>query len=341
MLMVKQRFRATSYDVAQAAGVSQSTVSRALSGDSSVSQATRERIREVAEQLNYYVDAAASRVRSGRIETIAVVVICPSDEDVRGFNPFHYALLGAVCAAASRRGLETLVSFQGAADRLDNSYERSRRAMGTIVIGTSENREAWDFFRQAMDKGNHIACWGAPHDDMAWVRADNVGGAGLAVDHLVNRGARRIVFLGETLSPQRQFSERREGYEAAMRERGLEPCVLPLTEGLSRHDQGRRAVADLLAQGVGFDGLFAACDDLALGAMAELRLHGLGVPDQVRIIGFDGIRGGLLAVPSLSTVAPDFSAAGTLLVDRLAGLIEGRADPETRARVALIARESS
>jgi len=339
--MVKQRDRATSYDVALAAGVSQSTVSRALSGDPSVAAATRERIAEIARGLNYHVDAAASRVRSGRIGTIAVVLICPVQEDVRAFNPFHYALLGAICAAASARGLETLVSFQGAQDRLDNSYECTRRAIGTIVIGTSENRQAWDFFGASARAGEHIVCWGAPSDDLAWVRADNEAGARLAVEHLLAGGYRRIVCIGEADCPQRQFAERYQGYAEAMAAAGLPARMVEAEPGCSRHEQGRRAVTQLLAQGEAFDAIFAACDDLALGAMAQLRERGIAVPGQVGVVGFDGLRGGVLSVPALTTIEPDFAAAGTLLVDQLHAQLAGETGPAPRAPVALVVRDSS
>ena len=339
--MAKQRDRATSYDVAQAAGVSQSTVSRALSGDPIVAAATRQRIAETARALNYHVDAAASRVRSGRINTIAVVLICPVHEDVRSFNPFHYALLGAICAAASQRGLETLVSFQGAREGLDDSFERSRRALGTIVIGTSENREAWDFFRASARQGAHVVCWGAPSDDLAWVRADNGAGARLAVEHLLAVGYRRIVCIAEADCPQRQFAERYAGYAAAMAAAGLSPQLVSVEHGASRHEQGRQAVMRLLSEGAAFDAIFAACDDLALGAMAALRERGIAVPSQVGVVGFDGVRGGMLAVPALTTIEPDFAAAGTLLVEGLQALVAGEEAPAMRVPVELAIRDSS
>jgi len=339
--MVKQRHRITSYDVAEAAGVSQSTVSRALSGDPIVAEATRNRILDIARSLNYHIDAAASRTRSGRIETIAVVMICPEHEDVRVLNPFHYGLLAAICAAASQRGLETIVSFQGARDRLKDSYEQGRRAMGIIVIGTSENHTAWNFFRNSAQSGTHIVCWGAPYDDLDWVRADNQGGAALAVEHLLAQGYRSIAYVGDNNCPQRQFAERYAGYVAAMEQAGQTPRLIEVAPGLSRHEQGRRAAQALLASGQPFDAIFAACDDLALGAMAVLEERGLAVPGDVGVVGFDGVRSGAIAVTPLSTIEPDFAAAGEVLVERMLASVAGELAPRRRVPVSLVVRESS
>ena len=104
--------RVTSFDVAAEAGVSQSTVSRALAGDPVVSETTRLRVAEAARKLNYFVDENAARLRTGRTGTLAVVVVCRPGEDRKDLNPFHSALLASLCGAASLRGYETLVSFQ-------------------------------------------------------------------------------------------------------------------------------------------------------------------------------------------------------------------------------------
>ena len=136
-------FRVTSFDVAAEAGVSQSTVSRALAGDPVVSEATRLRVAEAARKLNYYVDNNAARLRTGKTGTLAVVAICRPDEDRKDLNPFTYALLGTICAAASARGYETLVSFQDGPANLSGRYEEQRKADGLIVIGTTRTGQHW------------------------------------------------------------------------------------------------------------------------------------------------------------------------------------------------------
>ncbi|MEN9718017.1 MAG: hypothetical protein RIQ99_895, partial [Pseudomonadota bacterium] len=187
-----RNYRVTSFDVAAEAGVSQSTVSRALAGDPVVSEATRLRVAEAARRLNYFVDNNAARLRTGRTGTLAVVVICRPDEDRKDLNPFTYSLLGTICAAASDRGYETLVSFQDGPQNLSGRYEEQRKADGIIVIGTTQNAAAWDYYRDLGQSGMHWVCWGSPYDDIEWIRSDNHAGARLATDHLIASGFRQI-----------------------------------------------------------------------------------------------------------------------------------------------------
>jgi DNA-binding LacI/PurR family transcriptional regulator len=337
----KRRYRVTSFDVAAEAGVSQSTVSRALAGDPVVSEATRARVAAAAAKLNYHVDENAARLRTGRTGTLAVVVICRPDEEVKNFNPFHYALLGAVCAAASRRGHETLVSFQGAPERLWGLYQEQRKADGMIVIGTSENPQAWDYFHRLAQDGAHLVCWGSPHEDLDWVRSDNIGGARMATEHLLDSGYRQIVCIASKTSAQRQFKERYDGYAERMIEAGLTPRLITFEEGLTRDEQGRRAAVQLIRSGEPFDAIFACCDEMALGALRVLREQGIAIPETVGLMGFDGIRAGAHAAPALSTIEPDFQIAGEVLVDHLLSVIADAPGEKLRVPVRLLMRGSS
>lgn len=333
--------RVTSFDVAALAGVSQSTVSRALAGDSVVSEPTRTRVVEAARQLNYYVDENAARLRTGRTGTIAVVVISREEEDHAGVNPFYFSLLGAICAAASNRGHETLVSFQARPDTFAGRYEEQRKADGLIVIGTTANRAAWDYYRELGEEGAHVAYWGSPFDDLDWIRSDNHQGARLATGHLLEAGYRRIVCITSDGSPQRQFTERYVGYAERMREAGLTPRDIQIDERLAREEQGRKAVTELIEGGEPFDAIFVCNDQIALGVLLELHERGISVPEQVGVVGFDGIRSGAYAIPPLTSLEPDFQSAGTMLVDKLLRQIAGQPSEQLRVPVRLIKRASS
>ena len=335
------RQRVTSFDVAALAGVSQSTVSRALAGDPVVSEPTRNRVMEAARQLNYHVDENAARLRTGRTGTIAVVVISREGEDHKDVNPFYFSLLGAICAAASSRGQETLVSFQDTVGSLSGRYEEQRKADGLIVIGTTANRAAWDYYRELGQEGAHVAYWGSPFDDLDWIRSDNHQGARLATGHLLEAGYRRIVCITSDGSPQRQFTERYVGYAERMREAGLTPRDIQIDESLAREEQGRKAVAELIAGGEPFDAIFVCNDQIALGVLLELHERGIAVPNQVGVVGFDGIRSGAYAMPPLTTLEPDFQSAGTMLVDKLLKQIAGQQSEQQRVPVRLVKRASS
>lgn len=334
-------YRVTSFDVAAEAGVSQSTVSRALAGDPVVSETTRLRIAEAARRLNYHVDRNAARLRTGKTGTLAVVVICHPGQDRKDVNPFYFSLLGSICAAASTTGYETLVSFQDTPESLNGLYQEQRKADGLIVLGTTENAHAWDYFRDRAAAGDRLVCWGSPFDELDWIRSDNHEGARLATGHLIDKGYRSIACIASRTSPQKQFGERYDGYAERMGEAGLVPRLAEIEEGLPREEQGRRAIAGLVASGTPFDAVFAVCDQIALGALDELRARGFAVPEDVGLVGFDGIRAGAHSAPPLTTIEPDFQAAGTMLVDKLLNVIAGKANEKRRVPVRLQARGSS
>lgn len=305
----------TSIDVAERAGVSQSTVSRALSGSDTITEATRRRVERAAEDLGYHVNTRAAGLRKGETGTIAIVVIGREGQGPADTNPFYYSLLGSTCAAAAERGYQSLVSFQALPEEFFGHYVARRQADGVVVIGTATNEGAWDYFRACADQTKAIAFWGSPFDDTVWVRSDNRAGGRLAVERLVRSGAKRIVFVGDTASSQRQFGERYTGYREAMVDAGLEPVEAIVGQGDDRVSQGRDAIAALIETSMDFDGLFFACDAMALGALEELAARGIAVPGDIGVIGFDGLGSGAFSNPPLTTVEPDFARAGAFLID--------------------------
>lgn len=330
--------RVTSIDVAERAGVSQSTVSRALAGSETITPATRRRVELAAEELGYHVNMRAAGLRRGETGTIAIVVIGREGQGPAAINPFYYSLLGSTCAAAAERGYEALVSFQAKPEELFGHYVACRQADGVVVIGTATNHAAWDYFRKCAEDTEGIAFWGSPFDDSVWVRSDNRDGGRIAVERLVASGARQIVFVGDTASSQRQFRERYDGYRSAMEAAGLAPVDAVVSEGSDRVSQGCNAVAQLVESGAGFDGLFFACDAMALGALEELAARAIDVPNDVGVIGFDGLGSGEFSSPPLTTVEPDFAQAGMLLVDTALASQDER--PERPVAVHLVERAS-
>ena len=231
---------------------------------------------------------------------------------------------------------------------LNGSYidraQVSGNTLGTpfsIIIGSTANRQAWDYFRDLRDSGAHLVCWGSPFDDFDWIRSDNHAGARLATAHLLERGYQRIAYLGTEHSPQRQFKERYQGYVERLAEGSLDPILIEIDEDLSREEQGRLGVREAAARNWPCDAIFAACDEIALGALEELRALGKRVPDEIGLMGFDGNRAGAHSSPPLTSIEPDFQFAGTLLVDKLLGLINGTDFDQRRVPVRLLEREST
>lgn len=337
--IVSQMRKSTAWDVAEKAGVSQSTVSRVFTGSARISEATRNRVMEAAKSLDYIPDKRASRLRSGHTGVLAVVVITRPDDSARRVNPFAYALLGSICKAASRKGYETLVSFQASEDELYGRYVEQRDADAMVVIGTTQNPAAWDHFRPILQADDHAICWGLPFEEAHSVRSDNRQGGRLAAEHLWAQGYRKPVFLGPIESEQRQFNERFEGFRDALGELGGEAIVMRDLSANNRVEQGREAIARLTAEDAKYDSIFAACDFIALGALEALNSQDVSVPEQVGIVGYDGLDATAHASPPLTTIKPDLEKAGQQLVARV--LEEDEGEAEALAPVELIARTST
>lgn len=333
------RRRPTSFDVAERAGVSQPTVSRALSGSPAIAEATRRKVIEAAEALGYFVDERAARLRRGSTGTLAVVVICREGDSASSINPFAYALLGSVCVAASERGFETLVSFQAREGEFFGHHQEQGRADGLVVIGTTTNQAAWEHFRGLDGATRRVAYWGSPFDELDWVRSDNHAAGRLAVEHLLAAGYKRPCFLGALNTPQVQFTERWEGYAEGMRAAGLEPCLVPTVNAATREEEGRRAARRLIERGDDIDAVFAACDAMALGALEAFAAADIAVPGEVGVMGFDDLVAGRFSRPPLTTIAPDPAEAGAALVEAVLGDDPDKA--RRRVPVRLIARGST
>jgi DNA-binding LacI/PurR family transcriptional regulator len=340
-IIVIGKSKVTAFEIAKIVGVSQPTVSRALRGDSSVSEATRKRVIEVAAEMKYSVDLNASRLRTQRTDIIALVIICREGEDRANVNPFYLSLLGCIAAAAADQGYTLIVSFQGSSGPLFSEFEDSRQADGIIVIGSGKNTHAWEHFAEVGRQGKAIVGWTSPQDGMTSYASDNFEGGRLATEHLIVQGRRKIVFVGPVETAQRQFEERRRGYIAALSAHNIEPIIIPVIGEKTREQEAFKAVAALCDSGIDFDAIFGANDFIALGAMQCLQERAIAVPEAVAIVGFDGIRAGNFAHPTLSTIEQDYEAAGALLVRNLVAMIKGQEPDAMSVPVHLMVRQSS
>lgn len=319
--------RPTSMDVAQRAGVSQPTVSRALRNHGSISAVTRRRVEQAAAELGYQPDHHAARLRDGATGTLALVLLATPGADRGVPNPFYYDLVEAVETAAARRGLRMLLSYQGAGRALRCDFEQRREADGVIVIGSASSRAAWRFFAAAAREGSNVVGWGAPDQSLRVVRSDARAGAALAIDHLIAGGRRRIAFVGPGWERHHAFRERRAGYLAAIARHGLTPLEAAAPRTPDRIAEGERAFAALAAGGMAADAVFAASDGLALGVLRAARHAGLAVPRDLAVVGFDGAYGAGRVESALTTVAQDAARAGELLVATLLGEAAGESVP--------------
>lgn len=333
----------TSFDIAELAGVSQPTVSRALRGSPTVSEATRTRIQEIARQLNYKVDKNASNLRSRHSNTLALLLFEDPTPDDSMINPFFLAMLGSITRASARRGYDLLVSFQQLSSDWHTDYEDSRKADGLILLGYGDYRDYQERHARLVEQGTHFVRWGSeePGHPEVVVGSDNQAGGHAVTRHLIDHGRRRIGFIGEIGTGSPEFRARYDGYRDALREAGLEPDPAAQVSAHNAEEDGNAAARELLARNLSLDAIVCASDMIAIGAMRALQAAGLRVPDDVALTGFDDILAAGFANPPLTTVVQDVRAAGELLVTKLHELIHQGQSVSEVIPTRLVVRQSS
>jgi len=335
--------RPTSHDIAQLAGVSQPTVSRALRGVKSVNAQTRARIEAIARNLHYAVDKHASSLRSQAANTLALLFFEETADDDAAINPFFLSMLGSITRACAKAGYDLLISFQQLSGDWHVDYQDSHKADGIILLGYGD----YEAYRIRLDhlaeQGTHVVRWGAVGTGPAGITvgSDNRGGGAQATAHLIARGRRRIAFLGSADSRYPEIEERYRGYLDALAAAGLVADAGLRVDAITSEEAGQEAVEALAARGVAYDAIFAASDSIAIGAMRALAAAGRSVPGDVAIVGFDDIPSASLTSPPLSTVTQDTRRAGDVLVETLLGQLRGEPIEAAPLPTRLVVRASS
>lgn len=335
--------RPTSFDIAALAGVSQPTVSRALSGNPSVSEETRSRVLDAARKLNYTVDKNASGLRRRHSRTIALLFFEDPTPDDTLINPFYLSMVGSLTRACASRGYDLLISLQQLSGDWHVDYEDSRKADGILLLGYGDYVTARPRLEQLVRQGTHFVRWGAATDGEigTTVGSDNEQGGYLAGKHLIERGRRSIAFLGTVSDAAPEFVERWKGLRRALDEAGVPHDARLQVDAIPTEEAGREAAEALLNSGVAFDAIFATSDLVAIGAMHVLHTAGLHTPRDVSIVGFDNLAAARMAEPALTTIAQDAILAGETLVETLISKIEERGPDSVLLPVRLIVRGSS
>jgi DNA-binding LacI/PurR family transcriptional regulator len=315
--------KATSFDIAQLAGVSQPTVSRALRGSPTVSEPTRLRIEEIARRLNYKVDKNASNLRSQHSNTLALLLFEDPTPDASMINPFFLSMLGSITRSCAMRGYDLLVSFQQLSSDWHTDYEDSRKADGIILLGYGDYRDYAQRLDQLAQQGTHFVRWGAvqPGQREVVVGCDNVEGGRAVTQHLIDRGRRNIAFVGQAGKGSPEFLDRYRGHKSALKDAGLKVLSGRHVDAISTEESGHDAAVRLIRRAIPFDAIVCASDLMAIGAIRALVEAGLRVPQDVAVTGFDDILAARFVNPPLTTVAQDAVAAGERLVDTLLRLV--------------------
>ena len=323
-------------DVAALAGVGLKTVSRVVNAERGVSPELEARVKQAIDQLNYRRDVNAATLRrlGRKTQTIGLVL-----EDVS--NPFSSALHRAVEDAARERGV---LVFAGSCDE-DPVRERDligtfreRRVDGIIVVPASHDH---GYLYEERRSGTALVFVDrrASHLDADSVVSDNRGGAIAAVRHLLERGHRRIGFLGDLLSIS-TAEERRRGYIQALESAAIAIDENLIRTGLRDPDAAARATDEMLALSEPPTALFTGQNLLTIGGVRALR--DAGREREIALIGFDDLSLADMLDPAISVVAQDPQALGRSAADQLFRRLDGDTAPAVHqvVPVSLIARGS-
>lgn len=309
---------ATLKDVAKRVGKSVPTVSRALGGFPDISPETRAEVQRVAQEMGYVPSATATNLKKRRTDNITLVM--PGETPLRVSDPFFGEFVNGVVDQAARHGFDlTLASSSGDDERATYiHYIRSRRTDGFIVVRVKHRDARIDLLR-AQDVP-FVAFGRTEDDDYPWVDDDGAYGVGLAVDHLVALGHRRLAFIAEPLQLAKA-QHRLGGFRTALAAHGLaaEP---PLIAGANfRQPSGRLAAKALLDLPERPTAIVASNDLLALGAMSEVQARGLVVGHDVSITGFDDIMPAEYSHPPLTTLHHSAQEMGMAAAEMLVKVI--------------------
>ncbi|EWS97651.1 MULTISPECIES: LacI family DNA-binding transcriptional regulator [unclassified Pseudoalteromonas] len=335
--------KATSFDIAHYAGVSQSTVSRALRNSPLVNDETRRRVHDIAKKLNYKVDKNASNLRTQQSSTLALLLFEDPTSDESQINPFFLAMLGSITRACAKEGYDLLVSFQSASADWQADYEDSHRADGIILLGYGDYIDFQPKFNTLLEQNTKFVCWGASVDNRPdlTISCDNYGGGKLAAEHLLAHSRKDCAFIGDASDHSPEFFARFNGFKDALQQNGITLNDRKIANAISTEESGYHATRSLIANNITFNALFAASDLIAIGAIRALKEANINVPKDVAVIGFDNISIASYINPPLTTIEQNTTIAGQMLVENLLKLIRGEQVQSTLLPPRLIARGSS
>ena len=329
-------------DIARICCVSKSTVSRALNDSTLISTETKERIRAVAKQHNFQINVSARRLSLQRSRTIAFVVHAHQTKDIFSLaDLFLLEILGAISSTLSTNHYDLLVANVDPNDPAwPHQYLDTRRVDGFILLTSSRKNyhiKTLVEMKAPFIVRNNVR---SPDDSYCSVNNDNFGGGKLAAGHLLQKGKRRIAFVGgpvEEYETQRRYN----GYAVALQENGqaVDPSLVMYGDWTS--DSAVAQMQQLLEAVPDLDAVFANSDLMAVGAINVLREHGRRVPQDVAVVGYDDLSIAKFNSPPLTTISQNVPLVGKLLAQNLIQNIETGQVINVTIPAELVIREST
>lgn len=322
-------------DIAKVAGVSHTTVSRALKGHHSISAETTVRIQQLAKEMGYIPSAVAQSLHSRRTQTIGMVLTTIAD-------PFTTQIVGGVEQIAQAAGYSVFLSSSHNNPEQEIAVVETfqRRRVDAIIVASSRVGSIYSSQLDQIQIPIVLINNQEDGDYLYSVAVDHIHAAQMAVEHLIALGHLRIGYVG---APDRPKSNRQrlDGYRAALEQAGLTPEAELVFSTMAESDlkRGQQALELLIAAKA--TAVFCYNDVTAIGLLMACHQQNIAVPQNLSIVGFDDIEPAIYVTPPLTTIRQPRLKLGQLAMRMVLDLLEEKIVQDQLLACELVVREST